>query len=332
MPPAKRPLVIAHRGASGERPEHTLASYRLALEQGADYLEPDLVMTRDGVLVCRHENEIGWTTDVASKPEFRTRRTTKQIDGQPVTGWFTEDFTLAELKTLRARERIPDVRPANTAHDGREPIPTFDELLALVARAARPVGVYPELKHPGWFAQQGLPMEAALLSALARAGLNRADAPVFIQCFEVGPLRALRSQTPVKLVQLASQAGGPADLAAAGRPRPYTDMLTATGLAEIATYADAVGVEKTLIVPRDTAARSLAPTALVANAHAAGLQVHAWTFRSENWFLPAELRRGASPEKGDFAAEYERFFALGIDGVFSDHPADAVRSAAAFAA
>ena len=332
MTPAKRPIVIAHRGASGERPEHTLAAYQLAIDHGADFIEPDLVMTKDGVLVCRHENEIGWTTDVGARPEFRDRRTTRQIDGQPVTGWFTEDFTLAELKTLRAKERIPDVRPGNTAWDGREAIPTFDEVLDLAARAGRTVGVYPEIKHPGWFARRGLPMEPALLAALSRAGLNRADAPVFIQCFEVGPLRALRAQTPVKLIQLASHAGGPADFAAAGRPRPYLDLMTPAGLAEIATYADGIGPEKTLLVPRDSEHRSLTPTRVLADAHAAGLLVHPWTFRSENWFLPLELRRGAAQEKGDFAGEYERFFALGVDGVFSDHPGDAVRVAAAFSA
>ena len=331
MTQTKRPIVIAHRGASGERPEHTLASYRLAIDQGADFIEPDLVASRDGALVCRHENEIGWTTDVGVRGEFRDRRTTKFIDGQHVTGWFTEDFTLAELKTLRVRERIPDVRPANTEYDGQETIPTFEEVLDLAASAGRPVGVYPEMKHPGYFAQHGLPLEQRLLGALERRGLNRADAPVFIQCFEVGPLRALRPLTSVKLIQLASHAGGPADFAVAGCPRPYVEMLTPAGLAEIATYADGIGPEKTLIVPRDSSGRSLESTDLVSRAHAAGLQVHPWTFRSENWFLPAELRRGAHTEKGDFSPEYAQFFGLGVDGVFSDHPADALRSAAAFA-
>jgi glycerophosphoryl diester phosphodiesterase len=326
-----RPLVIAHRGASGQRPEHTLASYRLAIEQGADFIEPDLVMTKDGVLVCRHENEIGGTTDVASKPQFRDRRTTKQIDGASVTGWFTEDFTLAELKTLRARERIPQLRPANAAYTD-EPILTFAEVLDLAVRGPRPVGVYPELKHPGYFARHALPMEQALVAALGGVGLNRADAPVYVQCFEAAPLRALRQMTPVRLVQLASHAGGPADFAAAGRPRAYLDMVTPSGLAEIAAYAHAVGLEKSLLIPRDAEGRSTAPTRVVSDAKAAGLQVHAWTFRSENHFLPLELRRGSAAEKGDYAAEYGRFFALGVDGVFTDHPADALRTAAAFAA
>jgi glycerophosphoryl diester phosphodiesterase len=330
MTSAKRPIVIAHRGASGERPEHTLAAYQLAIDQGADFIEPDLVMTKDGVLVCRHENEIGSTTDVASRPEFRDRRVAKLIDGQPVAGWFTEDFTLAELKTLRAKERIPDLRPVNTAFDGQEPIPTFEEVLALTARAGesgRPVGAYPELKHPSYFAGVGLPMEQALVAALDRAGLNTAEGSVFIQCFEVGPLRTLRTLTPVKLIQLASHAGGPFDQPG----RTYLEMVTPAGLAEVAAYAHGLGPEKTLIVPRDGDGGSLAPTRMLGDAHAAGLLVHPWTFRSENAFLPAELRRGAPSEKGDFSAEYLQFFALGVDGVFSDYPGDAARLAAAFA-
>jgi len=329
-----RPLVIAHRGASGERPEHTLMSYALAAEQGADFIEPDLVMTRDAVLVCRHENEISETTDVAARPEFRGRRTIKSIDGKFVTGWFTEDFTLAELRTLRARERLPQVRPANTAFDGQQAVPTFEEVLGLAARASqergRAVGVYPELKHPTYFAALGLPMEGALVTALERYGVNRADAPVFVQCFEVAPLQALRRLTAAPLVQLVAREGGPFDRAASGAR--YADMLTPAGLAETAAYAQGLGAEKTLLIPRDGEGRSLAPTRLVTDAHAAGLKVHPWTFRSENQFLPLELRSGADPrDRGDYTAEYAAFFALGVDAVFSDHPADALRTAAAFA-
>ena len=326
-----RPLVIAHRGASGERPEHTLAAYQLAIDQGADFIEPDLVMTRDAVFVCRHENEISETTDVAARPEFAERRTIKSIDGKHVTGWFTEDFTLAELKTLRARERLPGLRRSNTAHDGQEGIPTLEEVLNLANRATRErgraVGVYPELKHPTYFAGVGLPMEQALVAALDRAGLSTAEAPVFIQCFEVGALQTLRPLTKVGLVQLASHAGGPFDSGGT-----YLDMVTPAGLKAVAAYADALGPEKTLLIPRDSDGRSLAGTRVVGDAKAAGLLVHPWTFRSENVFLPAEMRRGGDPAaKGDFAGEYAAFFALGVDGVFSDHPADAVRTAAAFA-
>jgi glycerophosphoryl diester phosphodiesterase len=329
----RAPLVIAHRGASGERPEHTLLAYARAIELGADYVECDLVATSDGALVCRHENEISDTTDVASRPEFRDRRTIKQIDGRTVVGWFTEDFTLAELRTLRARERLPRLRPGNAAYDGQEAIPTFDEVLGLIARAGseggRAVGVYPELKHPTYFRSIGRPMEPALLAALESARLNTAEAPVFIQCFEVGPLRRLRALTPVKLVQLVAHAGAPPDLV--GR-RTYLDLVTPAGLAEIRTYADAIGPEKTLLLPLDSQGRSLGPTSVLEDAHTAGLLVHAWTFRAENTFLPAELRRGPDAGAfGDFTAELTRIFALGVDGVFTDHPGQALPLAAAAA-
>jgi glycerophosphoryl diester phosphodiesterase len=283
------PLLIGHRGASGYRPEHTLASYRLAAELGADYIEPDLVSTRDGVLVARHENEIGGTTDVADHPEFAARRATKVIDGVSLTGWFTEDFTLAELKTLRARERIPDLRPANAAYDGRFEIPTFEEVLDL--RAELSVGVYPETKHPSYFRSIGLPLEPPLLEALAARGLDRAEAPVFIQSFEAGNLRALRAEVDVPLVQLVP-AGGDGDLG------------------EIARYATGVGPAKDLV-----------DRAFVEAAHDAGLVVHPYTFRRENAFLPPELRSSGDPAGiGDLARELRRFFDLGVDGVFTDNP------------
>jgi glycerophosphoryl diester phosphodiesterase len=336
MPPT--PIVIAHRGASGHRPEHTLEAYRLAIEHGADFIEPDLVATRDGVLVARHENEIGGTTDVAARPEFSERRATRSIDGVETTGWFAEDFTLAELRTLLARERIPELRPASAEHDGRYAIPTLDEVVDLAVRESaargRTIGVYPETKHPTYFRSIGLPLEEPLLAALAVVGWTTADAPVFIQSFETANLRALRTLTGVRLVQLLEAEGAPYDLVAAGSPRPYAELATPAGLAEIATYADAIGPSRAMIVPRDSDGRSLDPTSLVADAHAAGLAVHPWTFRSENHFLPAELRRGdpADPAHarghGDAAADYRRFAALGVDGVFSDFPAEA---AAAFA-
>ncbi|MDX2234691.1 MAG: glycerophosphodiester phosphodiesterase [Hyphomonadaceae bacterium] len=321
MRTAARPIVIAHRGASGERPEHTTSAYRRAILQGADYIEPDLVLTRDGVLVCRHENEISETTDVAQRPEFAARKTVKTIDGVTVEGWFTEDFTLQELKRLRCRERLPQLRPANTAFDGGEPILTFDEALDIAAGAGRPVGVYPETKHPAYFDGLGLSHDAPLLAALTKRGFKTAAAPVFIQSFEVGNLERLSGRTGVRLVQLASGEGGPAD-----RPGVrYRDMLTTEGLAAIARYAQGVGVEKALIVPRTPDGAAGPPTDLVDRAHAVGLLVHAWTYRAENYFLPRDLRIGDSPAgQGDLAAEIRAHLALGLDGVFCDFPAIAV--------
>ncbi|OYW29367.1 MAG: glycerophosphodiester phosphodiesterase, partial [Caulobacter sp. 12-67-6] len=237
----KTPLVIAHRGASGYRPEHTALAYELAIAQGCDFIEPDLVPTRDGHLVARHENEIGGTTDVAARPEFAARKATKTIDGQSVEGWFTEDFTLAELKTLRARERLPQLRPASAAFDGQAQILTFDEVVA-IARAAttrtgRTIGVYPEMKHPSYFASIGLPVEERMLDALKRNDLNSATAPVFVQCFEVTPLKTLRHKTRARLVLLADAEGGPPDLPNV----KYADLITAEGLKGVAAYADGLG-------------------------------------------------------------------------------------------
>jgi glycerophosphoryl diester phosphodiesterase len=310
------PIVIAHRGASGHRPEHTLAAYELGARQGADYIEPDLVSTRDGHLVARHENDISGTTDVANRPEFAERRATKTIDGATATGWFVEDFTLDELKTLRAKERLPELRPHNTEHDGRHEIPTFQEVIDLAARLseelARPVGIYPETKHPSYHRSIGLPVEPALVDALRRAGRDHAQANVFVQSFEAGNLKALRRELSVPLVQLIG-ANAPAALA------------TAAGLERIAAYADAVGPAKAHIVPRDAAGASQPPTRFVDDAHAAGLLVHPYTFRRENAFLPAELRAGDDPAApGDLLTELRQFFALGVDGVFSDFPDIAV--------
>lgn len=326
----ERPVVIAHRGASGERPEHTLEAYRMGIDAGADFVEPDLVATKDGVLVCRHENEISGTTDVAERPEFAARRATKTIDGLPVSGWFSEDFTLAELRTLRARERLPLLR--GTGFDGRFAVPTFEELLELVGRVnaapdrrGRPVGVYPETKHPSYFAERGLPLEEPLLAALRRHGLDRADAPVFIQSFEVSNLRRLAGRTRVPLVQLIDAGGRPWDFARAGDPRTYADLLQPGGLREIAGYARAIGVHKGLVLPRDAAGRLLPATSLVRDAHAAGLRVHVWTLRAENEFLPLELRRGKAPrERGDLEGEAALFLEAGVDGYFTDHPASGV--------
>lgn len=327
--PLGLPIVIAHRGASGERPEHTLAAYRRAIEQGADFIEPDLVMTKDDVLVIRHENNIADTTDIAERPEFADRRTARAIDGHPVVGWFTEDFTLAELKTLRARERLPQIRPANIGWL-EEPIATFDEALALVRSTSRRVGIYPETKHPTYFRSIGKPMERAVVDALARAGFTKADDPVFIQSFEISNLRELRGMTEIRLVQLIGE-DPPYDQVVAGTGMTIPAMSTPSGLKEIARYADAIGPYKLLIEPRDAAGHAQPPTNLVEDAHAAGLLVHAWTFRSENIFLAAGDRLGEDQAaKGAGAAEYARFFGYGVDGLFSDFPAEAIAARAAF--
>ena len=323
--PSPSPTVIAHRGASGERPEHTRAAYELAIDQGADFIEPDLVMTRDGHLVVRHENEIGETTDVADRPEFAARRTTRDVDGAPITGWFTEDFTLAELKTLRARERLPALRPASAAFDGQEPILTFDEVIVIArdasARTGRVIGVAPELKHPSHFGALGLPMEDVFIAALERNGLTGAHAPVLIQCFEVGTLERLAARIDSPLLQLMQAHGGPADR----RGATYAEMATPHGLAEIARYAGYIGVQDLMVVPRDDAGRALEASSLTKDAHAAGLKVVVWTFRAENVFLPAQYRVGdASAAHGDFEGWLKAIYALGVDAVFSDFPAAAV--------
>jgi glycerophosphoryl diester phosphodiesterase len=297
--PNSRVVVIAHRGASGERPEHTLESYRRAIEQGTDYIEPDLVMTRDGVLVARHENEIGGTTNVAQHREFAARRRTQIIDGETMAGWFTEDFTLAELKTLRARERLPELRPANCAYDGLFEIPTFDEIMQLAREASakhgRRIGVYPETKHPAHFAAIGLPQEAEVLATLARFDYAASGSPIFIQSFDPNNLRQLRGMTRLPLVQLLEHEVGE--------------------VAQIAEYADAIGI-----------AKHLATEKTVAEARARGLLVHVWTFRAENEFLPDDLKSSGSPAAhGDLAAEIERYLARGIDGFFVDFPAIGVR-------
>jgi glycerophosphoryl diester phosphodiesterase len=301
VPLLRNIIVIAHRGASGERPEHTLESYRLAIEEGADYIEPDLVMTRDGVLIARHENEIGGTTDVALHPEFAARRRTQIIDGETMSGWFTEDFTVAEIKTLRARERLPDLRPQNCAFDGRFDVPTFDEILQLANEAnrqrggARKVGVYPETKHPAHFAAIGLPQEQAVLDCLRRHGYDAPGSAVFIQSFDPTNLRQLRGMTGLPLLQLLEHELG--------------------DLAEVAKYANGIGI-----------AKSLATAEGVRAAHAVGLKVHVWTFRAENEFLPDDLKIGDSPAAhGNLDAEVRRFLERGIDGFFIDFPQVGVR-------
>ena len=318
-------IIIAHRGASGERPEHTLASYTLAIEQGADYIEPDLVLTKDGILVARHENAISETTNVADKAEFADRKTTKTIDGQKMTGWFTEDFTLAELKTLRAKERLPQLRKANMAYDGQFEIPTFDEILALAkaqsAATGRAIGVYPETKHPSYFTAIGLPHETPLLAGLTKYGHVEKSAPVFIQSFEVENLKALRPKTKLRLIQLMNETGSPPDRS----DLTYRQMASAQGLKTVATYADGIGPNKALVIPRTVMGNLGDPTTLVADAHRLGLAVHPWTFRRENYFLPLAQKSGIDPRgHGDLNAEIKAFLASGIDGIFSDNVTEAV--------
>ena len=299
-------ITIAHRGASAERPEHTRSAYELAIEQGCDFVEPDLVISRDGVLIVRHENEISGTTDIADHPEFANRRRDRTIDDQRLDGWFTEDFTLAELKTLRCRERLPALRPQNTRFDGQDPILTFEELLDIAATAG--VGVYAELKHPTWFRALGLPLEEAVTAALEARGWLGPQAPVILESFESRSVQRLKAMTGCRTGQLIALDGRPHG----GSEMTYEQMLAPRGLARVRTWADAIGPDKAWLERKP---------ALVADAHAAGLLVHCWTFRPENAFLPPDLRRGDDPAAhGDMAAELERARALGVDGVFCDLP------------
>jgi len=324
--PAK--LVIGHRGASALRPEHTLEAYAKAIDDGANVIEPDLVSTKDGVLVTRHENEISGTTNVASKPEFAARKTTKLIDNVSTIGWFTEDFTLAELQTLRARERIPLNRPANTTFDGQFLVPTFQAVIDLAkaktAETGRTIAIYPETKHPSYFKAINLPLEKRLVDMLDANGYRGKAAPVFIQSFEVANLKEMRKLTDVRIVQLLSGSGKPEDFRLSGDTRSYADISSAAGLREVANYANGIGPEKGMVIPRNAQNNLGTPTALVTDAHAAGLIVHPYTFRPENPFLPADLRKGNTAsltERGDMAAEITVFLRAGIDGFFTDDPA-----------
>lgn len=351
-----QPLVIGHRGACGYLPEHTLASYKKAIELGADFIEPDLVVTKDGELVARHEPNITATTDVSTRPEFASRKTTRKVDGVAETGWFVTDFTLAELKTLRAKQQNP-VR--DQSFNGQFQIPTFREILELAktesARTGRTIGVYPETKHPTYHVDAGLQIEPRLLKILAEYGYTKKDSPVVIQSFEVSNLKALRKLTNVRLVQLIDGDGvdakgnvtlaapfdKPYDFAVSKDARTFPDMMTPKGLAEIKTYADGIGPWKPYLAsaaqvigpdgkPKDLngdgkitdADRVLIPpTDVVKNAHAAGLFVHAFTFRNEKELLVSDY-------KGDPKAEYKRFYELGVDGLFSDFSDTAVAARA----
>ncbi|MFJ2030455.1 glycerophosphodiester phosphodiesterase family protein [Streptosporangium sp. NPDC087985] len=324
----RRPLVIAHRGASAFRPEHTLPAYEVAIQMGADYIEPDLVSTKDHVLVARHENELSATTDVEERPEFAGRRTTKTINGRRVTGWFTEDFTLDELRTLRTRERFPRRRPGNTVYDGRARIPTLEEIVELAQKYG--VGVYPEIKYPSYFASIGLPIEGPLLETLRRHGWDDECAPVFIQSFETSSLKQLRSVTRLRLIQLIGAGSGlPYDMVKDGDRRTCDDLLTPDGLRGIAEYADGIGVTSTRVVPIGPDGRSEPATSLVEDAHRQGLQVHVSTVRDENGKLPVDYREGDptaraySRAPGNVAGWLDRLYRLHVDGVLADNPGSA---------
>lgn len=333
------PTLIGHRGAPALRPEHTLASYSQAIEDGANIIEPDLVSTKDGVLVARHENAIAIlntdgsvreaTTDIVDRPEFASRKTTKTIDGSVITGWFTEDLTLAELKTLRARERIPAIRPANVAFNGQFQVPTFQEVIDLAKSKSiekgRTIGIYPETKHPTYFKSIGLPLEKRLIDALTQNGWNSKEAPVFIQSFEVANLKEIRGMTTARIVQLLSSSGRPYDFVAAGagETRSYADVITPAGLKDVASYANAIGPSKDMVIPLVNGNLGT-PTALVANAKAAGLAVHIYTLRPENNFLPTALKKAPVTDitvRGDSVTEIQTFLQAGIDGFFTDDSA-----------
>ena len=333
------PTLIAHRGASALRPEHTIAAYTQAIEDGADIIEPDLVATKDGVLVARHENAIAIlnadgtvreaTTDIATRAEFANLLTTKTIDGTTVRGWFTEDMTLTQLKTLRAVERIPAIRPANVTFNGQFQVPTLQEVIDLAKSKSiekgRTIGVYPETKHPTYFKSIGLPLERRLIDVLVANGWNSKDAPVFIQSFEVGNLKEMRALTTARITQLLSSQGRPFDFVSAGpsETRSYADLITPAGLREVATYANGIGPSKDMVIPVAGGALGT-PTALVDNARAANLVTHVYTLRPENIFLPANLRRPPMTDntvRGDSVTEIQSFLQAGVDGFFTDDSA-----------
>jgi glycerophosphoryl diester phosphodiesterase len=330
--PPKRPLLLAHRGASALRPEHTLGSYARAIEDGADFIEPDLVPTKDGVLVARHENNIAETTDVASRPEFAGRKTAKTIDGARQEGWFTEDFTFAEIKTLRAKERLGKMRPESQGYDGQFQVVSLEEIADFVAAEAaargRTIGLIPEVKHSTYFAGIGLPQEERLLERIERSAYLK-RAPIIIQSFETGNLKALKPRVQalgnVQLMQLIGDPKeSPADLVAAGIKRSYLDMVTPAGLADIAAYADYVAPSLRMIIPLDADQRLGKPTGLVEAAHKVGLKVGIWTFRPENYFLAADFRNkdgDAARNPAGSIAEIRRYLATGLDAFFTDDPA-----------
>lgn len=329
-----KPVIIAHRGVPETFLEHSRPSYLAGIREGADFIEPDVIATKDGHLIVRHENEIGHTTDISQRPEFADRKTTKVIDGIELTGWFSEDLTLAEIKQLRTQERIPDLRPKNKRLAGVEQVLTFDEVLDIQAEEnarrgpdAPPIGVYVETKHPTYFSNAGFDLNQLLLEALERFNLNRAGAPVIIQSMETANLRRIRQQTELPIVQLLEWAGAPADFVAAGDERTYKDLATPAGLDFIAEYAQGVGAHKRHVIGRDKKQRWTGETSFVADSHERGLFVHPWTMRSENNFLPRNLRRGWKKSRhGNALAEHLAYLEAGVDGLFTDVTSTAVRA------
>jgi len=320
------PGVTAHRGASAYRPEHTLEAYRTAIRAGVDDIELDLVATRDGVLVARHENELSATTDVASRPGLAHLRTTRSVDGVEREGWFVEDLTVAELKTLTARERFPDLRPDSAAYDGREGVPTLTEVFAMVeaesVRRGRAVGIMLELKHVEHAQRRGLDVETALLADLRRHDLDHPRARVTVMSFETEVLRRLSRRSRVQVVQLLDLPDRqPPDAVLAGDPTTYGDLMTPEGLARVDEYADGIGVTKALVLPPGPDGTLGEPTDLVRDAHRRWLTVQVWTLRAENRFLPTDLRDGDDPASyGDLFAEATAFLDAGVDGLTTDHP------------
>ncbi|RSO33445.1 glycerophosphodiester phosphodiesterase [Streptomyces sp. WAC 06725] len=330
------PLIVGHRGASGYRPEHTFGSYQLALDMGADVIEQDVVPTKDGHLVCRHENDITATTDVSAHPEFADRRTTKTVDGVKLTGWFTEDFTLAELKTLRAKERIPGTRQHNTLYDGVWDVPTFEEVLKWADREGRKRGrriwLHIETKHPTYFRKLGLGLEERLARLLRTYGRHRKNSPNFLQSFEPSSIQRLGKLVDCpKVVLLGTLKDRPWDFEVAGDPRTTADLVKPAGLKWIAGFAEGIGPDLTVILPRTKDDKLGKPTSVVRDAHAAGLVLHPYTGRNENTFLPADFRRGTDPNAyGDALGYFKKCLATGIDGLFSDNCDTALLAAAEF--
>lgn len=330
------PTVVAHRGASGYRPEHTLGSYQLALDMGAHVIEQDVVPTKDGHLVCRHENDITATTDVSAHPEFASRKTTKSVDGTSLTGWFTEDFTLAELKTLRAKERIPGTRQRNTLYDGRWDVPTLEEVFRWAekegGKRGKPIWLHIETKHPTYFRKLGLGLEEPLAKLLRRYGRHRKNSPTFLQSFEPSSIQRLAKLVSAPRVVLLSGANSrPWDFVEAGDPRTVADLIKPEGLRWMARFAQGIGPTLDLIIPRKADGSLGTPTTLVDDAHAADLILHPYTMRNENTFLPANFRKGTDPAAyGDAFGAFKTYFATGIDGIFSDNPDTALLAAADF--
>lgn len=330
------PAIVAHRGASGYRPEHTFGSYQLALDMGADVIEQDLVPTRDGHLVCRHENDITATTDVADHPEFAGRRTTKTVDGTKLTGWFTEDFTLAELHTLRAKERIPQTRPHNTLYDGRWKVPAFEDVLKWAAeqakRRGRPVWLHIETKHPTYFRKLGLELEPKLAKLLRAYGRHRANSPNFVQSFEPSSIQRLGKMLDCPGVCLLDAPDSrPWDFVESGDPRTVADLVKPDGLKWMARFAKGIGPVVDLVIPKNEDGSLGEPTTLVRDAHAQDLVLHPYTMRNENTFLPLEFRRGSDPNAyGDAFGAFRAYFGTGIDGIFTDNPDTGLLAAADF--